>query len=127
MVTKSDQTPCRPRDRRRVASQSPIAGDRNMVDVRLGPACHPAAHRASHHRSYAGTAAAGTRSGDEVVVLSIGKHHPDCRRPERPGGRSVSADGGSGAVDDIDISRTHNQPRITNSTHPCWMADNARC
>lgn len=76
------------------------------------------------------------RSGDEVVVLPIGKTT-----------RITAIDGPNGPVaeafppmavsvrlaDDIDISRgdmiarTHNQPRITQEFDAtvCWMADNA--
>lgn len=140
VVTKSDQTPW---------YEGPsllshledvyIAGDRNMVDVRFPVQYVIRPHTLEHqdHRSYAGTVASGVmRSGDEVVVLPIGKTT-----------RITAIDGPNGAVaeafppmavsvrlaDDIDISRgdmiarTHNQPRITQEFDAtvCWMADNA--
>lgn len=140
VVTKSDQTPW---------YEGPsllshledvyIAGDRNMVDVRFPVQYVIRPHTLEHqdHRSYAGTVASGVmRSGDEVVVLSIGKTT-----------RITAIDGPNGPVaeafppmavsvrlaDDIDISRgdmiarTHNQPRITQEFDAtvCWMADNA--
>ncbi|CKY63753.1 adenylyl-sulfate kinase [Mycobacterium tuberculosis] len=140
VVTKSDQTPW---------YEGPsllshledvyIAGDRNMVDVRFPVQYVIRPHTLEHqdHRSYAGTAASGVmRSGDEVVVLPIGKTT-----------RITAIDGPNGPVaeafppmavsvrlaDDIDISRgdmiarTHNQPRITQEFDAtvCWMADNA--
>lgn len=139
-VTKSDQTPW---------YEGPsllshledvyIAGDRNMVDVRFPVQYVIRPHTLEHqdHRSYAGTVASGVmRSGDEVVVLPIGKTT-----------RITAIDGPNGPVaeafppmavsvrlaDDIDISRgdmiarTHNQPRITQEFDAtvCWMADNA--
>lgn len=116
-----------------------IAGDRNMVDVRFPVQYVIRPHTLEHqdHRSYAGTVASGVmRSGDEVVVLPIGKTT-----------RITAIDGPNGPVaeafppmavsvrlaDDIDISRgdmiarTHNQPRITQEFDAtvCWMADNA--
>ncbi|WP_070895812.1 adenylyl-sulfate kinase [Mycobacterium tuberculosis] len=140
VVTKSDQTPW---------YEGPsllshledvyIAGDRNMVDVRFPVQYVIRPHTLEHqdHRSYAGTVASGVmRSGDEVVVLPIGKTT-----------RITAIDGPNGPVaeafppmavsvrlaDDIDISRgdmiarTHNQPRITQEFDAtvCWMADNA--
>lgn len=140
VVTKSDQTPW---------YEGPsllshledvyIAGDRNMVDVRFPVQYVIRPHTLEHqdHRSYAGTVAIGVmRSGDEVVVLPIGKTT-----------RITAIDGPNGPVaeafppmavsvrlaDDIDISRgdmiarTHNQPRITQEFDAtvCWMADNA--
>lgn len=140
VVTKSDQTPW---------YEGPsllshledvyIAGDRNMVDVRFPVQYVIRPHTLEHqdHRSYAGTVASGVmRSGDEVVVLPIGKTT-----------RITTIDGPNGPVaeafppmavsvrlaDDIDISRgdmiarTHNQPRITQEFDAtvCWMADNA--
>lgn len=140
VVTKSDQTPW---------YEGPsllshledvyIAGDRNMVDVRFPVQYVIRPHTLEHqdHRSYAGTVASGVmRSGDEVVVLPIGKTT-----------RITTIDGPNGRVaeafppmavsvrlaDDIDISRgdmiarTHNQPRITQEFDAtvCWMADNA--
>ncbi|WP_220020494.1 adenylyl-sulfate kinase [Mycobacterium tuberculosis] len=140
VVTKSDQTPW---------YEGPsllshledvyIAGDRNMVDVRFPVQYVIRPHTREHqdHRSYAGTVASGVmRSGDEVVVLPIGKTT-----------RITAIDGPNGPVaeafppmavsvrlaDDIDISRgdmiarTHNQPRITQEFDAtvCWMADNA--
>lgn len=140
VVTKSDQTPW---------YEGPsllshledvyIAGDRNMVDVRFPVQYVIRPHTLEHqdHRSYAGTLASGVmRSGDEVVVLPIGKTT-----------RITAIDGPNGPVaeafppmavsvrlaDDIDISRgdmiarTHNQPRITQEFDAtvCWMADNA--
>lgn len=140
VVTKSDQTP---------GYEGPsllshledvyIAGDRNMVDVRFPVQYVIRPHTLEHqdHRSYAGTVASGVmRSGDEVVVLPIGKTT-----------RITAIDGPNGPVaeafppmavsvrlaDDIDISRgdmiarTHNQPRITQEFDAtvCWMADNA--
>lgn len=140
VVTKSDQTPW---------YEGPsllshledvyIAGDRNMVDVRFPVQYVIRPHTLKHqdHRSYAGTVASGVmRSGDEVVVLPIGKTT-----------RITAIDGPNGPVaeafppmavsvrlaDDIDISRgdmiarTHNQPRITQEFDAtvCWMADNA--
>ncbi|CCK63428.1 adenylyl-sulfate kinase [Mycobacterium canetti] len=140
VVTKSDQTPW---------YEGPsllshledvyIAGDRNMVDVRFPVQYVIRPHTLDHqdHRSYAGTVASGVmRSGDEVVVLPIGKTT-----------RITAIDGPNGPVaeafppmavsvrlaDDIDISRgdmiarTHNQPRITQEFDAtvCWMADNA--
>lgn len=140
VVTKSDQTPW---------YEGPsllshledvyIAGDRNMVDVRFPVQYVIRPHTLEHqdHRSYAGTVASGVmRSGDEVVVLPIGKTT-----------RITAIDGSNGPVaeafppmavsvrlaDDIDISRgdmiarTHNQPRITQEFDAtvCWMADNA--
>ncbi|CKO41496.1 adenylyl-sulfate kinase [Mycobacterium tuberculosis] len=140
VVTKSDQTPW---------YEGPsllshledvyIAGDRNMVDVRFPVQYVIRPHTLEHqdHRSYAGTVASGVmRSGDEVVVLPIGKTT-----------RITAIDGPNGRVaeafppmavsvrlaDDIDISRgdmiarTHNQPRITQEFDAtvCWMADNA--
>lgn len=140
VVTKSDQTPW---------YEGPsllshledvyIAGDRNMVDVRFPVQYVIRPHTLEHqdHRSYAGTVASGVmRSGDEVVVLPIGKTT-----------RITATDGPNGPVaeafppmavsvrlaDDIDISRgdmiarTHNQPRITQEFDAtvCWMADNA--
>lgn len=140
VVTKSDQTPW---------YEGPsllshledvyIAGDRNMVDVRFPVQYVIRPHTLEHqdHRSYAGTVASGVmRSGDEVVVLPIGKTT-----------RIIAIDGPNGPVaeafppmavsvrlaDDIDISRgdmiarTHNQPRITQEFDAtvCWMADNA--
>lgn len=140
VVTKSDQTPW---------YEGPsllshledvyIAGDRNMVDVRFPVQYVIRPHTLEHqdHRSYAGTVASGVmRSGDEVVVLPIGKTT-----------RITAIDGPNGPVaeafppmavsvrlaDDIDISRgdmiarTHNQPRITQEFDAtvCWMAANA--
>lgn len=140
VVTKSDQTPW---------YEGPsllshledvyIAGDRNMVDVRFPVQYVIRPHTLEHqdHRSYAGTVASGVMlSGDEVVVLPIGKTT-----------RITAIDGPNGPVaeafppmavsvrlaDDIDISRgdmiarTHNQPRITQEFDAtvCWMADNA--
>lgn len=140
VVTKSDQTPW---------YEGPsllshledvyIAGDRNMVDVRFPVQYVIRPHTLEHqdHRSYAGTVASGVmRSGDEVVVLPIGKTT-----------RITAIDGPNGPVaeafppmavsvrlaDDIDISRgdmiarTHNQPRITQEFDAtvCCMADNA--
>lgn len=140
VVTKSDQTPW---------YEGPsllshledvyIAGDRNMVDVRFPVQYVIRPHTLEHqdHRNYAGTVASGVmRSGDEVVVLPIGKTT-----------RITAIDGPNGPVaeafppmavsvrlaDDIDISRgdmiarTHNQPRITQEFDAtvCWMADNA--
>lgn len=140
VVTKSDQTPW---------YEGPsllshledvyIAGDRNMVDVRFPVQYVIRPHTLEHqdHRSYAGTVASGVmRSGDEVVVLPIGKTT-----------RITAIDGPNGPVaeafppmavsvrlaDDSDISRgdmiarTHNQPRITQEFDAtvCWMADNA--
>lgn len=140
VVTKSDQTPW---------YEGPsllshledvyIAGDRNMVDVRFPVQYVIRPHTLEHqdHRSCAGTVASGVmRSGDEVVVLPIGKTT-----------RITAIDGPNGPVaeafppmavsvrlaDDIDISRgdmiarTHNQPRITQEFDAtvCWMADNA--
>lgn len=140
VVTKSDQTPW---------YEGPsllshledvyIAGDRNMVDVRFPVQYVIRPHTLEHQdrRSYAGTVASGVmRSGDEVVVLPIGKTT-----------RITAIDGPNGPVaeafppmavsvrlaDDIDISRgdmiarTHNQPRITQEFDAtvCWMADNA--
>lgn len=140
VVTKSDQTPW---------YEGPsllshledvyIAGDRNMVDVRFPVQYVIRPHTLEHqdHRSYAGTVASGVmRSGDEVVVLPIGKTT-----------RITAIDGPNGPVaeafppmavsvrlaDDIDISRgdmiarTHNQLRITQEFDAtvCWMADNA--
>lgn len=140
VVTKSDQTPW---------YEGPsllshledvyIAGDRNMVDVRFPVQYVIRPHTLEHQdqRSYAGTVASGVmRSGDEVVVLPIGKTT-----------RITTIDGPNGPVaeafppmavsvrlaDDIDISRgdmiarTHNQPRITQEFDAtvCWMADNA--
>lgn len=140
VVTKSDQTPW---------YEGPsllshledvyIAGDRNMVDVRFPVqyVIRPHTLERQDHRSYAGTVASGVmRSGDEVVVLPIGKTT-----------RITAIDGPNGPVaeafppmavsvrlaDDIDISRgdmiarTHNQPRITQEFDAtvCWMADNA--
>ncbi|CNB66202.1 bifunctional sulfate adenylyltransferase subunit 1/adenylylsulfate kinase [Mycobacterium tuberculosis] len=140
VVTKSDQTPW---------YEGPsllshledvyIAGDRNMVDVRFPVQYVIRPHTLEHqdHRSYAGTVASGVmRSGDEVVVLPIGKTT-----------RITAIDGPNGPVaeafppmavsvrlaDDIDISRgdmiarTYNQPRITQEFDAtvCWMADNA--
>lgn len=140
VVTKSDQTPW---------YEGPsllshledvyIAGDRNMVDVRFPVQYVIRPHTLEHqdHRSYAGAVASGVmRSGDEVVVLPIGKTT-----------RITAIDGPNGPVaeafppmavsvrlaDDIDISRgdmiarTHNQPRITQEFDAtvCWMADNA--
>lgn len=140
VVTKSDQTPW---------YEGPsllshledvyIAGDRNMVDVRFPVQYVIRPHTLEHqdHRSYAGPVASGVmRSGDEVVVLPIGKTT-----------RITAIDGPNGPVaeafppmavsvrlaDDIDISRgdmiarTHNQPRITQEFDAtvCWMADNA--
>lgn len=140
VVTKSDQTPW---------YEGPsllshledvyIAGDRNMVDVRFPVQYVIRPHTLEHqdHRSYAGTVASGVmRSGDEVVVLPIGKTT-----------RITAIDGPNGPVaeafppmavsvrlaDDIDISRgdmiarTRNQPRITQEFDAtvCWMADNA--
>lgn len=140
VVTKSDQTPW---------YEGPsllshledvyIAGDRNMVDVRFPVQYVIRPHTLEHqdHRSYVGTVASGVmRSGDEVVVLPIGKTT-----------RITAIDGPNGPVaeafppmavsvrlaDDIDISRgdmiarTHNQPRITQEFDAtvCWMADNA--
>lgn len=140
VVTKSDRTPW---------YEGPsllshledvyIAGDRNMVDVRFPVQYVIRPHTLEHqdHRSYAGTVASGVmRSGDEVVVLPIGKTT-----------RITAIDGPNGPVaeafppmavsvrlaDDIDISRgdmiarTHNQPRITQEFDAtvCWMADNA--
>lgn len=140
VVTKSDQTPW---------YEGPsllshledvyIAGDRNMVDVRFPVQYVIRPHTLEHqdHRSYAGTVASGVmRSGDEVVVLPIGKTT-----------RITAIDGPNGPVaeafppmavsvrlaDDIDISRgdmiarTHNQPRITQEFDATvyWMADNA--
>ncbi|WP_416887789.1 adenylyl-sulfate kinase [Mycobacterium tuberculosis] len=140
VVTKSDQTPW---------YEGPsllshledvyIAGDRNMVDVRFPVQYVIRPHTLEHqdHRSYAGTVASGVmRSGDEVVVLPIGKTT-----------RITAIDGPNGPVaeafppmavsvrlaDDIDISRgdmiarTHNHPRITQEFDAtvCWMADNA--
>ena len=116
-----------------------IAGDRNLVDVRLPVqyVIRPQTREHADHRSYAGTVASGImRPGDEVVVL--------------PGGRTsriTAIDGPQGAVaeafppmavsislaDDIDISRgdllarPQNQPDATTEFDAmvCWMADEA--
>lgn len=140
VVTKSDQTPWY--EGASLLSHLEdvyIAGDRNMVDVRFPVQYVIRPHTLEHqdHRSYAGTVASGVmRSGDEVVVLPIGKTT-----------RITAIDGPNGPVaeafppmavsvrlaDDIDISRgdmiarTHNQPRITQEFDAtvCWMADNA--
>jgi bifunctional enzyme CysN/CysC len=140
VVTKSDQTPW---------YEGPpllshleevyIAGDRNLVDVRFPVQYVIRPHTREHHdhRSYAGTVASGVmRSGDEVVVLPIGKNT-----------RITAIDGPNGPVeeafppmavsvslaDEIDISRgdliarTNNQPRIAQEFDAtvCWMADAA--
>ena len=140
VVTKSDQTPW---------YEGPpllshleevyIAGDRNLVDVRFPVQYVIRPHTREHHdhRSYAGTVASGVmRSGDEVVVLPIGKTT-----------RITAIDGPNGPVeeafppmavsvslaDEIDISRgdliarTNNQPRIAQEFDAtvCWMADAA--
>lgn len=140
VVTKSDQTPW---------YEGPsllshledvyIAGDRNMVDVRFPVQYVIRPHTLEHqdHRSYAGTVASGVmRSGDEVVVLPIGKttwitaiDGPNGPVAEAFPPMAVSVR----LADDIDISRgdmiarTHNQPRITQEFDAtvCWMADNA--
>lgn len=140
VVTKSDQTPWYERPSLLSHLEDVyIAGDRNMVDVRFPVQYVIRPHTLEHqdHRSYAGTVASGVmRSGDEVVVLPIGKTT-----------RITAIDGPNGPVaeafppmavsvrlaDDIDISRgdmiarTHNQPRITQEFDAtvCWMADNA--
>ncbi len=140
VVTKSDQTPWYEGPSLRSHLEDVyIAGDRNMVDVRFPVQYVIRPHTLEHqdHRSYAGTVASGVmRSGDEVVVLPIGKTT-----------RITAIDGPNGPVaeafppmavsvrlaDDIDISRgdmiarTHNQPRITQEFDAtvCWMADNA--
>lgn len=140
VVTKSDQTPWYEGSSLLSHLEDVyIAGDRNMVDVRFPVQYVIRPHTLEHqdHRSYAGTVASGVmRSGDEVVVLPIGKTT-----------RITAIDGPNGPVaeafppmavsvrlaDDIDISRgdmiarTHNQPRITQEFDAtvCWMADNA--
>ena len=140
VVTKSDQTPW---------YEGPallshleevyIAGDRNLVDVRFPVqyVIRPHTHEHQDHRSYAGTVASGVmRSGDDVVVLPIGKAT-----------RITAIEGPNGPVaeafppmavsiklaDEIDISRgdliarTHNQPRIAQEFDAtvCWMDDSA--
>jgi len=116
-----------------------IAGDRNLVDVRFPVQYVIRPHTLEHqdHRSYAGTVASGVmRSGDDVVVLPIGKAT-----------RITAIEGPNGPVaeafppmavsiklaDEIDISRgdliarTHNQPRVAQEFDAtvCWMADSA--
>ncbi len=140
VVTKSDQTPW---------YEGPsllshledvyIAGDRNMVDVRFPVQYVIRPHTLEHqdHRSYAGTVASGVmRSGDEVVVLPIGKttRITAIAGPNGPVAEAFPPMAVSVRLaDDIDISRgdmiarTHNQPRITQEFDAtvCWMADNA--
>ena len=138
VVTKSDQTPWY--DGPALLSHLEevyIAGDRNLVDVRFPVQYVIRPHTLEHqdHRSYAGTVASGVmRSGDEVVVLPIGKTT-----------RITAIDGPNGPVaeafppmavsvslaDEIDISRgdliarTNNHPRIAQEFDAtvCWMAD----
>ena len=116
-----------------------IAGDRNLVDVRVPVqyVIRPQTLEHADHRSYAGTVASGVmRTGDEVVVLPAGKSS-----------RITAIDGPTGPVaeafppmavaislaDDIDISRgdmlarPQNQPEATREFDAmvCWMADDA--
>ncbi len=138
VVTKSDRTPWY--DGPTLLSHLEavyIAGDRNMVDVRLPIqyVIRPQTREHQDHRSYAGTVSSGViRPGDDVIVLPTGKSS-----------RITAIDGPSGPVteafppmavsvslaDDIDISRgdmiarNNNQPRVTQEFDAtiCWMAD----
>ncbi|MFE7742277.1 adenylyl-sulfate kinase [Nocardia sp. NPDC057455] len=116
-----------------------VAGDRNLVDVRLPVQYVIRPQRLDHqdHRTYAGTISSGVlRPGDAVIVLPGGKKSTITAIEDPTGPVTEAFPPMSVQValaDDIDISRgdmitrVDNQPRATREFDAtiCWMTDSA--